>query len=229
METFPLITCIMPTRGRPKLAPMAVDCWLSQSYPNKELLILDDGDDPSFPENWIAPAGVTRTVTAGTIRYSIPEKLNMLCEMANGDIICRFDSDDWSAPGRITDQVQRLLDSGLSVCGYHSMIFVDESGNCRKYVNDRSYALGTSLMFKKDFWKEHPFNVKHRVGSDNFFVTDAREARQLSSADPVELMFARAHDSNTSEKKMNAYQRVSAEECEFVMTATAATLKENNR
>jgi glycosyltransferase involved in cell wall biosynthesis len=45
----PLISAIMPARGRPEMTAAAVDCWKSQIWPNSELLILDDADCPAFP------------------------------------------------------------------------------------------------------------------------------------------------------------------------------------
>ena len=40
-----LVSCIMPTASRRRFVPLAIRYFLSQDYPNKELLILDDGDD----------------------------------------------------------------------------------------------------------------------------------------------------------------------------------------
>ena len=43
-----LISAIMPTRGRQAYAIDAVSCFRCQTYPDKELIILDDADNPSF-------------------------------------------------------------------------------------------------------------------------------------------------------------------------------------
>ncbi len=145
-------------------------------------------------------------------------------------MIVRFDDDDWSAPGRIEDQLQRLLESGLGVTGYHAMVFIDESGNCRKYVNDRNaYALGTSLMFLKSFWAAHPFDEMKSLGSDNAFGRVAREAHQFITEDAGQLMFARVHSANSNEKKMNAYQRVRPDECAFVLEAESLPVLASNQ
>ena len=45
-----LVSAIMPARGRPAMAAAAVECWRRQTWPNTELLILDDADCPAFPE-----------------------------------------------------------------------------------------------------------------------------------------------------------------------------------
>ena len=39
-----LISCIMPTRGRPELAPVAIRCFEAQDWTNKELVVIDDED-----------------------------------------------------------------------------------------------------------------------------------------------------------------------------------------
>ncbi len=198
MDNSILVSAIMPTRGRRELARKAVDYWRAQTYANTELIIIDDDDDPSFPGGIEDPRIFYRQNLG---RWNIPQKLNQLCVVARGEVIVRFDDDDYSAPGRIEDQLQRLMDSGLGVSGYHSMIFLNESGDCRKYVNDRnSYALGTSLMFLKSFWAEHPFDEMKSLGSDNAFGTIAREAHQLITEDTRDLIFARAHSRNSIEK-----------------------------
>ena len=55
----------------------------------------------------------------------IGAKRNYGCERAAGDVIAHWDDDDYSAPERLADQVQRLLESGKAVTGFHSMRFTD--------------------------------------------------------------------------------------------------------
>ncbi|MCU1245662.1 MAG: glycosyl transferase family 2, partial [Acidobacteria bacterium] len=42
----PLVSCIMPTFERRAFIPQAMHCFLSQDYPNLELIVVDDGNDP---------------------------------------------------------------------------------------------------------------------------------------------------------------------------------------
>ena len=42
-NTLPLISCIMPTFNRRAFIPLALQHFLAQDYPNKELVIVDDG------------------------------------------------------------------------------------------------------------------------------------------------------------------------------------------
>src|SRR5580704_7297349 len=44
MDSLPLVTCIMPTANRRTFVPQAIRYFLAQDYPNKELVIVDDGE-----------------------------------------------------------------------------------------------------------------------------------------------------------------------------------------
>ena len=132
-----LVTAIMPTRGRPRWAAHALHCFRAQTHPDKELIVLDDDDDPSFPH------GLPDTLAAYyrlDHRLRISAKRNRCAELGRGAIITHFDSDDWSAPERMADQVERLEHSGKAVTAYHSMLFYDESSSqAYKYTGHPSY------------------------------------------------------------------------------------------
>jgi len=44
-STQPLASCIMPTANRRRFVPQAIRYFLAQDYLNKELLIVDDGEE----------------------------------------------------------------------------------------------------------------------------------------------------------------------------------------
>lgn len=195
-----LISCIMPTRGRREFARQALDCFLRQTYVNRELIIMDDHDDPSFPE---PPQmfGVHYWLWQGE-RLTIPKKRNACCKLANGDYIAHFDSDDYSDPERLAVQMKLAEESGKAVTGFHSMPFYDErTKKAYRFASDGSYAIGTSLMYRRDFWLEHNFRPGRdnpNVGEDNLFMGAARDCGQLHSVDAGKLMVARVHDDSTS-------------------------------
>ena len=41
----PLVTCLCLTRNRRGFLPRAIECFVAQTYEERELLIVDDGDD----------------------------------------------------------------------------------------------------------------------------------------------------------------------------------------
>ena len=132
----------------------------------------------------------------------IGEKRNFGCERARGELIAHWDDDDYSAPLRLDDQVERLLSSGKSVTGYCSMRFCHgSSGRWWLYQGKASYALGTSLVYKRDWWLRNKFKAV-QIGEDNSFIDQANAAGEFVSAPANGLMYATLHDGNTSPKLM---------------------------
>ena len=164
MPDFPLVSAIMPTRARPQFAREAVDLFLAQTWPNKELVILDDEEHPSFPSG-IAGDGIRYEQLRFTL--TVGAKCNIACSRAQGEIIIHFDDDDVSAPGRMADQVERLMSSGLDLTGYNEMLFFDGTV-WRMYAGRKDYILGTSFCYLKSAWERHPFTWAN-IGEDLCF------------------------------------------------------------
>ena len=92
-----------PASCRPTTAaafvPLAIQLFLRQDYPNRELIVIDDGDDPvGRPRARTTPASATAVCPA---RRTIGAKRNLACEQARGEIIAHWDDDDWYAPDRL--------------------------------------------------------------------------------------------------------------------------------
>jgi glycosyltransferase involved in cell wall biosynthesis len=127
---------------------------------------------------------------------TVGEKRNFGCEQVDSDVVCHWDDDDYSAPGRLADQLQRLRESGKAVTGYSAMRFTDGE-RWWQYRGEAGYVLGTSLCYRRNWWQAHPFQAK-QVGEDNDFVYEAQSCRELAAADGNEFMYATNHAGNTS-------------------------------
>ena len=191
------VTCLCLTRNRPEWLPKAIESFQLQTFKCRELMILADGQDVSH----LVPEGDPRIRLIHLDgRPEIGAKRNYGCERAAGEVIAHFDDDDYSAPGRLADQIARLLESGKAVTGFHSMLFTD-GVRWWKYEGTRNYAVGTSLCYRRSWWREHPFPAI-QVGEDNAMVAAAHAAGQLVTADAGDLMYATNHAGNTSPRKM---------------------------
>jgi hypothetical protein len=93
-----------------------------------------------------------------------------------------------------------MLATEKAVAGYRSMRFTDGT-EWWKYCGEANYALGTSLCYRRDWWRGHPF-PDLQVGEDNAFVATAASAGQLTTIDAGELMHATIHLGNTSPRSM---------------------------
>jgi glycosyltransferase involved in cell wall biosynthesis len=184
------------TRNRRQWLPQAIRCFQQQTYLERELLIVSEGEDVMdlLPEQ-----GRLRLIHIEEGR-TIGEKRNLAVHLAEGSVIAHWDDDDWSAPTRLADQVARLAACSVAVTGYSQMFFTDGQG-WWLYRGQRSHGIGTSLCYRKTWWETHPF--KHlQSGEDYPFVTRAFSRGQASAVEAGELMVASVHRRNTSPRSL---------------------------
>lgn len=108
----PLISCLCLSRKRPHLLSRAIECFLAQSYPNKELVILHPRGDHAtadcvraFGSKQLQPFAID---VPGA---SLGELRNLSMERAAGELLCVWDDDDWHSPDRLAVQHQALRTS----------------------------------------------------------------------------------------------------------------------
>jgi O-antigen biosynthesis protein len=190
----PLVSCVCPTTGaRLPFLKQAIACFLAQDYSNKELLIVTDSTNSVGIHRHLAEAPAIVTCIHRPIQLGA--KRNAINEQARGEIICHFDDDDWSAPGRISDQIEHLRAGGKPVTGYARMKFTDGSSWWR--YKDPLYPLGTSLCYLKSWWETHRF-YDTQVGSDTVLIHAAQLAGEVHAVECGDMMFARVHGGNTN-------------------------------
>ncbi|WP_243664642.1 glycosyltransferase family A protein [Rhodothermus marinus] len=118
-QRWPKVSCLMVTADRPHLVRRAIRSYLQQTYPNRELVVLDNGRQP-LDEALLAEVPADELVYArveprpdlviGTLR-------NQALELARGDYIApQWDDDDWSHPERLMRQMQVLLSGDYDAC-----------------------------------------------------------------------------------------------------------------
>lgn len=200
------ISCVMPTYNRARYVPIAIRCFLQQTYENRELIIVDDGDQeiPITSDPRIVYMKLNQRMPTGT-------KRNMGAENAEGEIIASWDDDDWSSAHRLEDQIQRLLKTRKAVTGYNVTIVYDEAtgGLYRNCGGPPYFASGTSQMYLKSWWAKNPYpDVSY--GEDSVFARAARLADELSIADPGKMLIARKHPANTDYVNLNRLQKLPA-------------------
>lgn len=105
---FPLVSCLMPTRGKaatqPHVINEAIHSFVNQDYPNKELVILNDNPGHKL---WTSVPNV-RVINWDTFFQSLGAKRNTLIELAAGEILLQWDDDDYSLPNRCKQAVEHL-------------------------------------------------------------------------------------------------------------------------
>ena len=197
----PLVTCIMPTAGRRRFARQAIAYFQRQDYNDRELLIVDDGDEPVadlLPDD-------------RRVRYhrlpsgqSLGAKRNIACAQAQGEVILHWDDDDWMSPRRISHQVEALLaHPETGVCGLASLYFFNPGGWTAWWYSQpmgaRAWVSGNTLCYLRSVWERHRFPDINE-GEDTLFVWSLAEREILKLAKP-DFFVGVIHAGNTSPKR----------------------------
>lgn len=199
-QQSPLVSCIMPTFNRRRFVPQAIRYFLSQDYPERELLILDDGDesvrDLMPKDSRIRYFRLERTTVLG-------EKRNLACEEARGEIIAHWDDDDWMAGWRLSYQVKSLIEERADACGLaHLLFYQPESDRAWRYFYERggrTWIAGGTLCYTRAFWRQNPF-ARVSIGEDTRFVWNNHSGKVLILEDNS-FYVAMIHRQNSSPKR----------------------------
>ncbi|QDV17105.1 putative glycosyl transferase [Gimesia panareensis] len=104
MEKIPLISCVMPTYGRPEYLHESLEMFLSQDYENKELLIVNDCPGQTI----IGEYPQVRIINCKKRFHSLGEKRNFAIQEAAGNWIAVWDDDDIYLPWRLSFTMQEI-------------------------------------------------------------------------------------------------------------------------
>lgn len=211
----PLVCCILPYHTLDYYLH-AVDCFESQTYQNKQIIQVNTSEMPRIP---------------GMVRN------NLIALSPRNCLIAHWDHDDWSCPTRLAEQVAFIQSTGASIVGYRDMPFYEVgTGRVTLYRQPRqNYALGTSLMYWRSAWEQHPFievagdedsKFEQAVGFDKVAtqtsVGPCPSAYWDSGLFP--RMVARIHPGNTSKKGGARYEKATPELEAAVLSCIASSI-----
>lgn len=112
----PLVSVIIPTYNRAEYLPQAIGSVLEQSYPNIELIVVDDASTdrtPSLLQNY----GNAITTVHNSTRKGPGASRNRGIRRSTGSLIGFLDSDDKWAPDKLRVQLSKLHSSTHSKLG----------------------------------------------------------------------------------------------------------------
>lgn len=186
------VSAICPTYNRRKYLPGLISCFLSQTYKNSELVIVDDGEEGASDLVPVNPR--VRYIRLHSGRLPQGEKRNVCCELATGEIIIHFDDDDWSAPTRIEDQVRLLKASGKKLLSYYNILYYNEDTKkvYRCWPTSIRGPHGATFCYYKSFWEQNKFTDD--IGEDTRFGMAAMRAGQMLYENSHQQMVVRAHE-----------------------------------
>ena len=218
---------ITPTYGRQAFLPNLIRYFGFQTYPDKELLILDDGPEAIefLREPMWRDIGIHYFHSPQ--RMSIGAKRNFLIQKATGQVILQFDDDDYYAPCYIERMLASMgeadfltLDGWFTygvkhrMLGYwdthhlhpfharfsaHAIEWLPSEGFYESFLHDNYWGWGFSYVYKTRVGLECPF-ADQDWGEDLCFYRDlaARGFVARTIADQEGLAVHIVHEKNTS-------------------------------
>lgn len=142
------VTCAMSTYNRctqpDRFVDEAVESFLRQDYPNKELIVFNDcpGQTLKFDHPQV------KVVNAPTRCWCLAEKRNRCTRLGTGELVMQWDDDDIYLPWAITSLAKTLGESPfVAVKGY----YYSEKNKIKEKPNRIA---GNCVMYTRAFFEE---------------------------------------------------------------------------
>lgn len=196
----PKVSCLTVTANRKYLMQRAIQCFQNQTYPNKELVIVDDGEQDLDDLLTELPSEEVRYVKLENKPENTLGKLrNRSLEEANGEFLVQWDDDDWYHPERISIQAQTLLDGNDACCLSGALMHLDEEPYMQHpYVGYLPDGIPGSIMHRADGNIRYPHT---RRAEDTVYLKEWMDRRYVQLPDHYSHLFIRCyHGANTWEK-----------------------------
>jgi glycosyltransferase involved in cell wall biosynthesis len=197
----PLVSCIMPTHDRPEFVPLAIELFQRQSYANRELVIVDDGQHAIRD---LLPEDDRIRYLRVEHRMSLGEKRNLACEHSRGEFVAHWDDDDWYGENRLVAQLAPLNHGEVDATAL-SMTFVLNLRDMRFWrcrpshharIHFRDLCPGT-LAFRRRLWTAGARYAAINCAEDVAFINAMPRATHIARIPDEQHFVCVRHNMNT--------------------------------
>lgn len=200
----------MPVYNAEKFLRPAIDSILSQTLPDFELIIINDGSTDQSESIFLSYRDSRIRLINNTENLGIVESLNKGIDSARGLFVARMDADDISSIDRFEKQYSFMQSypetvacgsqaycinsegavvANINVAEDHDLLFVNLLFN-NSFVH-------SSAFFRTEILRKYKYSKEYQYAEDyHLFVRIAREHRVANLSDY--LVFYRNHNENTT-------------------------------
>lgn len=192
-QNGPLVSCLMVSRGKLLPARHAIDCFRLQTYPLRELVILDDNpvsELTAFLAELNDP--LIRYIQISETQTRLGSLRNYALAEVRGELVCQWDDDDLYDARRLAWQIEALQTSGAQAC-FLSRWTVWWPEERRIAVSGYRAWEGSMLSWRTAV----PAYPNQRRGEDSTVTAQIMEANRVVLMDAPELYCYTIHGGNT--------------------------------
>lgn len=202
-NSSPKVSVICSTNRDSELSHLLTQV-ANQNFANLELCVLGHGIDidPSFVDR-AAEVGVAARVLNASASDSLGECLNKLVGASTGQIIAKFDDDDYYLPNYLRDQVNTLVNMNADLVGKSSIYFYLSEPDLlvRRWKHQehtwRNFVSGSTLVGWREVFENTPFRRKTQGEDSDFLLQLERKGIHVYSSDSFNYVAVRGNTSHT--------------------------------
>jgi len=190
----------MVTANRRRLCRRAIRCYNRQTYPNRELVVVDDGEQSLDPVLDAVPdSELSYVELSPDSDRPLGALRNIALDAASGDFLTQWDDDDWYHSDRVREQAEVLLEGYDACCLHGTLMHLDsEEYFFHPYVGYLSDGVPGTIMHRNDGNIRYP---EKRRAEDTVYLKGWKKKRfKLLSKLKNHLFIRCFHGENTWEK-----------------------------
>lgn len=190
---LPLVSCLMVTGNRPTRAMLAIECFVRQTYPRRELVIIDDGLNDTLSRHVAELANPqVRLIRLPPTDQTLGELRNVAVASAAGELVCQWDDDDLYDPHRLHWQIAALTTTSAAACFLERWTIVWTDGP-RIGLSTRRIWEGSMIATRASLT---PYPALRR-GEDSVVTDHLVQERRVALLDLPDLYTYLVHGANT--------------------------------
>lgn len=199
-KEHPKVSCLMVTANRKQLMRRSILGFKNQTYPNKELVVVDDGQqDLEEVLKELPSSQLTYLKLKSKPGNTLGKLRNRSLDEADGEYLVQWDDDDWYHPDRISIQAGFLNKGYDACCISGSLMHLDEEPYMlHPYVGYLPEGIPGSIMHRIDKAIRYPHT---RRAEDTVYLKEWMKKRYVQiNSDYAHLFIRCYHGNNTWEK-----------------------------